>query len=135
MLLTEIAFAHNIVPMSVLDDLSPFNLVFGRKPRLSAVDVCFPQSALPLPLPDAQEARRHINALHRNLEGMCFRALDATIESKEIMREQHDRKRANGMRTKTDRSVQVGDIVSVCRAPPIPCGSSPFNGPNLHFLC
>ena len=117
-LLTGISFAHNITPVAALDELSPFNLVFGRKPRLSAIDVCFPRSCLPLPLPDNQEARKYLQNLHKALEGLSFRALDATYEAKEVMRNQHDNKRGSALRTKPTRTLAVGDIISCCKPTP-----------------
>ena len=41
-LTTEISFAQNVTPIETMTNLSPFNLVYGRNPRLSAKDICFP---------------------------------------------------------------------------------------------
>ena len=38
-LLTEISFSMVTTPAAVLDGLSPFNLVYGHKPRMSPKDV------------------------------------------------------------------------------------------------
>ena len=69
-LLTEGSFAGNVTPHEELDFLSPFNLVFGRRPRLSPDDICFPTKSQPLPLPKDAGAARHLSVLHKRLAGL-----------------------------------------------------------------
>ena len=49
-LLTEINFSHNITPIESAAGYSPFQLVYGRDPKLSAQDICFPTSQTPTPI-------------------------------------------------------------------------------------
>ena len=69
-LLTEISFAHNVTPAEVMDNLSPFNLVFGRKPRLSPHYICFPVKAMPLPLPKDGVAKKCMQDVNDRLKGL-----------------------------------------------------------------
>ena len=101
--------------MQPLDELSPFNLVFGRKPRLSAVDMCFPVKQLPLPLPDEPTTRKYMQMQHKTLEGLRFRAQDSAVEAKEGKRVQHDNDRGRAFKTSPNRQLMVGDIISICR--------------------
>lgn len=112
-LLTEMSFACNVTPSKTADALSPFNLIFGRKPRLSAKDICFPVKAHPVPV-NQPEHRIKFEAQQRKiLQGLQFKALDATKAAKETMREQHDKARADAVSTKGLRDLVVGDIVCV----------------------
>ena len=58
-LTTEVSFTHNITPIQDLGSLSPFNLVFGRSPRLAPKDFCFP-AVKPSPLLDSHDAAQHV---------------------------------------------------------------------------
>ena len=115
-LLTEISFSHNVTPAKVADGLSPFNLVFGRKPRLSPEDICFPvkrkdvQSGM---TPRHISDKKYADALQTRLQGLRFRALDKTWEIKENLRERYDRAREGSIKTKGEKCISVGDIVSI----------------------
>ena len=117
-LLTEIAFSNNVTPSSTSASLSPFNLVFGRKPRLSPQDICFPTTKKPWPLPSDATKARYLKRLQNKLHGLRFRALDDAYEAKEDMRERHDTKRSGALKVVSDRAFSVGDVVSVCQPTP-----------------
>lgn len=113
-LLTEISFSMNTTPAAILDNLSPFNLVFGRKPRLSSKDICFPRKFIPATLSNIKGThQKYVSRLASNLEGLRFRALDSAIESKEIQREAHDRNRGSHAAAIHLDKVKRGSIVSV----------------------
>ena len=113
-ILTEISFASNITPSRSADNLSPFNLVFGRSPRLSATDICFPVKAIPMP-PNTPEHKQRFEKLQRKrIQGLQFRARESSHESKEDMRLQYDQKRAGSMKNKPPTKLKLGDIVSIC---------------------
>ena len=116
-LLTEIAFSHNVTPAKVADGLSPFNLVFGRKPRLSPEDICFPVKRKQLPSGASSQQideQKYANALQTRLQGLRFRALDKAWEVKEDLRERYDRAREGGIQVKGEKRVSIGDVVSIC---------------------
>ena len=81
-LLSEIQFAINISLADEAPHLSPFQLVFGRSVRLSAVDITFPSNTKVHVPTSEQLARAHAENL-KQLTYMRFRALDNQIERKE----------------------------------------------------
>ena len=91
-LLSEIQFAINISLADEAPHLSPFQLVFGRSPRLSAVDITFPsRSSVQVP---TSKQLADVHVLHvRQLENMCFRALDNEFERKEKSKSKWDKTR------------------------------------------
>ena len=101
-----------------MDSLSPFNMVFGRRPRLSAQDICFPVKAAPLPLPQDKAAREYMEDVNSRLQALRFQAREASIESKEVMRQRHDDKRGPSLKTRPNRDVAVGDVIAVCKPTP-----------------
>ena len=118
-LLTEISFAANITRSTTADGLSPFNLVFGRAPRLSASDICFPvRRHPPQPLEGSTERAAYDKQLRKKLQGLQFRALEANRESKEVMRIRHDIDREGTIDTKGTQPRRIGDIVSVFKPQP-----------------
>ena len=115
-LLTEISFSMVTTPATVLDNLSPFNLVFGRKPRLSSKDICFPRKFIPAALRDIKGThKKYVSRLASNLKDLRFRALDSTIEAKEILRNAHDRRRGSHAAAVHMQAVKKGSIVSTHR--------------------
>ena len=75
-----------VTPSESLGGYSPFNLTFGRKPRLSAVDICFPRRFLPAAVQAIKGSHRHeVRRLATNLKEMRFRALESEIEQKELL--------------------------------------------------
>ena len=112
--LTEISFSMVTTPAAVLDNLSPFNLVFGRKPRLSSQDVCFPRKFIPAVQRDLKGThQKYVSRLASNLQDLRFRALESVIENKEILRDAHDRKRGSHAASMHLQQVKKGSIVSV----------------------
>ena len=49
---------------------------------------------------------------------MCFKAIQASYEAKEDLREKYDRDPADSLATRGDRVLHVGDIVSICKPTP-----------------
>ena len=91
-LLSEIQFAINISLADEAPHLSPFQLVFGRSPRLSAVDITFPSNTKVHVPTSEQLAQAHAQYL-KQLTYMRFRALDNQIERKETSRRKWDKSR------------------------------------------
>ena len=113
-LLTEIAFSINITPSAIADGLSPFNLVFGRKPRMSANDICFPRKvATTLHTNITGVHEQYVKRLASNLQDLRFRALDSTLEQKEFQREAHDARRASATAMRHSLLVKKGAVVCV----------------------
>ena len=113
-LLTEISFSMVTTPAAVLDNLSPFNLVFGRNPRMSSKDICFPRKFLPAAVRDLKGTHvKYVSRLASNLCDLRFRALDSAIEAKEIQREAHDRNRSSHAASVHLQRVKKGTIVAV----------------------
>ena len=117
-LITEIAFAHNITVWDAMGGVSPFQMVFGRKPRLSAKDVYFPSHDRPKPVPEGHKAREYVQRLQNSLEGLRFDALDKAIEDKEDLRVRHDNNRA-GASASSRVKYKVGDIVCISTPSPL----------------
>ena len=101
----------NVTPHSEmdLDLLSQFNLVFGRKPRLSPQDICFPAKSKPLSLPDDPSRTRYLIRLHKTLENMCFDTRETTLEAKEDIHSNYDKYRVGTVKTKGLSKLIVGD--------------------------
>ena len=112
-LLTEISFSINITPSQSNAAISPFELVFGRKPRLSAVDICFPVSVIPTPPQSTRQRKLLLSRLRQKLQGLRFKALEHSIEYKETLRVAHDSKRANSNSALQLDDLQPGDVVCV----------------------
>ena len=105
MLLPEIQFSINITPDEATPALSPFQLVFGRRPRMSPRDITFATRIAPPPVQPASQLQ-YVKTLTRNLESLRLAALDNQIERKEALRAKYDRNR-----TVTNPSPSRGDIV------------------------
>ena len=91
-LLTEIQFATNVSPDLVAPGVSPFQMVFGRKPRLAGKDITFPNKVLPTQ-PISADAQVYVNDLCKRLQGIQLTALDKQFHRKEHMRQRHDKQR------------------------------------------
>ena len=118
-LLTGIGFSHNVTPRTTAGGLSPFQLVFGRQPRMSAQDICFPSPVRPTPIPTKATHREYVQGLQDSLSGMRFRALDSAIESKVALREAHEASRVKADPSLPSTEAKVGDIVCVYQPKPI----------------
>ena len=117
-LLTEITFSNNITPKAAAGNLSPFRLVFGREPRMSPKDICFPAKTRPSPIPDKATHRTYVQRLQDTLEGLRFRALDDSRENKQNMREAHDLRRVEAEPSLPASEISIGDIVCVYQPKP-----------------
>ena len=118
-LLTEINFCHNITPIESSGGYSPFQLVYGRNPRLSAKDVCFPGGEQPPPIPAVSKHRAYVQALQDRLSGMQFAARESAVESKQLLRDQHEERRQKAGPSLPAQGLRVGDIVCVYQPKPI----------------
>ena len=98
-LLPEIQFAINISPDLAQPGISPFQMVFGRKPRLAGKDITFPNKVIPSQ-PTSQEAKKYVLDLCKRLENFRLSSLDKQMHRKEGMRQRHDNARsANNIHT------------------------------------
>ena len=88
-------------------------MVYGRKPRLSAADICFPVSDIPVPPRSEPDRRRMVRILQKKLQGLRFRALEHSIEHKERLRFSHDDKRSGSNSALHHDKLKIGDIVCV----------------------
>ena len=111
-LLTEISFCNNITPMASSGNLSPFQLVFGRRPRMSSEDICFPASNKPAPIKKGRFSS-HVQKLQNTLEGMRFRALDSAVEVKQARRDKHAMTRVVAESSLPAETLKVGMVVAV----------------------
>lgn len=95
--------------------ITPFEMVFGRKSRLSPVDICFPISTIPIPTPPqtSDQRKQHIVRLQQKLQGLLFKALEHSIEHKEALRIAHDAKRTASNSELQHSVLKPGDIVCV----------------------
>ena len=91
-LLSEIQFAINVSLADEAPHLSPFQLVFGRSPRLSAVDVTFPSKAK-VKASSSQQLNQWHQEHIKQLSNMRFTALDNQFERKQIARSKRDKMR------------------------------------------
>ena len=96
-----------------MGNVSPFRMVFGRKPRLSAKDVCFPVHQQPPAIPTEHHCRDYVQRLQDSLEGIRFHALDSAIEAKEVQREAHDQRRVTSSAAADASRFRAGDVVCV----------------------
>ena len=117
-LLTEIAFCHNVCPLHSIGGISPFQMVFGREPRLSPADVCFPYKPSSKAL-SKKETAAHLQALHKKLQHVRFAATEAAIEEKELRRLNHDNKRSVAASARDPDRFVPGTIVSVHKPTPL----------------
>ena len=109
-LLPEIQFAINTMPDDEHPSLSPFQLVFGRRPRLSGKDITFPRHITPNPIPPKHKAQ-YVRTLCDKLQGLRLTALDRQLGRKQRARERHDRQRSPATQSPPKR----GDLVHVYR--------------------
>ena len=107
-LLTEVQFAMNVCRADEPPYLSPFELVFGRAPRMSPSDVAFPTRVRKHTPTDAGLKKYH-DRLVRGLQGMRFCAAENAIERKERQRAKHDVNRT----APNARVAKRGDLVFV----------------------
>ena len=106
-LLTEIQFAINVSPdTDTMPGLSPFQLVFGRRPRLSGKDITFPAKITPA-YPVAKHHRGYVNALCKRLQQWRLAALDKQMQRKQVYRRRHDDNRPAPSKIQPKR----GDLV------------------------
>ena len=106
-LLPEIQFAFNVTPDDITPGLSPFQLVYGRKPRMSPRDVAFPARIVPPPMPP--QHTKYVNTIVKKLQSLHLSALDKQIQRKEDLRRKHDNTRA----PLADTLPKRGDVVFV----------------------
>ena len=111
-LLTELSFSNNIIPALTADNLLPFNLVFDRTPRLSVMGIFFPVLDHFLLL---HTNKRYHQRHHDRLQGLQFRSLEVSKESKDRMRISHDHARTRVIKVKGSAPLKIGDILSICK--------------------
>ena len=105
--LTEsVQFAMNVSPDLVAPGISPFQLVSGRRPRLSGKDITFPSKVLPSQTLHG-DAKPYFNDLCARLQDFRLAALERQLERKEHMRDRHDKKRS----AKRLLNISRGDLV------------------------
>ena len=117
-LLTEINFSNNITPIESAAGFSPFQLVFGRDPRMSAQDICFSSATRPAPIPSDAKHKQYVQKLQDRLASVQFKALDSAIEQKQITRDLHEERRIAADHSLPATSLAVGDIVCVYQPRP-----------------
>ena len=76
----------------MLPAISPFQLVYGRRPRLAGKDITFPAKITPA-YPVAKSHTKYVNNLCHRLQNLRLAALDRQIERKQIRRRKHDEQR------------------------------------------
>ena len=118
-LLTEINFTNNVTPIESANGYSPFQMVFGRNPRLSAKDICFPSGKVPAPIPSDAKHKQYVQSLQDRLFNMRFRARESAVEGKQILRDNHELKRIKANPSLPAAKLQVGDIVCVYQPKPV----------------
>ena len=105
-LLPEIQFAINVSTDDLTPGISPFQLVFGRKPRLAGEDVTFPSKVLPSPnVPE--DKRQYVQQLCRRMQEVKLAGLERQLHRKQRQRDRHDQHRKWQQRTRPKR----GDLV------------------------
>ena len=112
-LLTEISFCQNVTPSRAMGGVSPFEMVFGRKPRLAPEDICFPAHARPDPIPAKAAHGQYVQRKQDLLEHTRFRALEHVQEAAEDRREAHDKKRQHVTAARDPLRFVPGMIVCV----------------------
>ena len=130
-LLTEINFSHNITPVESAGGYSPFQLVYGRNPRLSANDVCFSQDVTPSPIPSKSKHQQYVQALQDSLSGMQFKARESALEQKQLLRDNYEERRQRANPSLPAAHLRVGDVVCVYQPRPVlPKLSFQWSGPD-----
>ena len=105
-LLPEIQFAINVSTDDLTPGISPFQLVFGRRPRLAGEDVTFPSKVLPSPnVPE--EKRKYVQHLCQRMQNVRLAGLERQLHRKQRQRDRHDQNRKWHPRTTPKR----GDLV------------------------
>ena len=89
-LLPEIQFVSNVSPDLAPPDISPFQMVFGRKSRLAGKDITFPAKVIPSNTLTA-EAKHDVQQLCTRLENFRLAGLDKELQRKQHMRDRHDK--------------------------------------------
>ena len=79
-LLPEIAFAHNVTQRPSMGNVSPFQMVCGRQPRLTTKDVTFSLSNRTEPIPNGETHREYVQSKQDSLRHMRFHTLDWEFE-------------------------------------------------------
>jgi hypothetical protein len=106
-LLPEIQFAFNVsVDTESSPGVSPFQLVFGRRPRLSGKDVTFPQKVTPSH-PVTKDNREYVTGLCKRLQQFRLAAIEKQMHRKQTQRDKHDKTRPAPTRITPTR----GDVV------------------------
>ena len=108
-LLPEIQFGINVTTDNVKPGISPFQLVFGRRPRLAGRDVTFPARIVPATAPNTDEKRKFVEAQCKKLQGIRLAALDRQLERKQQARDRHDKER----KLKVLSTAKRGDLVHI----------------------
>ena len=92
-LLPEIQFAFNVsVDTDTPPGISPFQLVYGRRPRLAGKDITFPAKVTPA-YPISAKNKDFVDSLCRRLQHLRLAALDRQHMRKQRMRDRHDKDR------------------------------------------
>ena len=105
-LLCEIQFAFNIAHADEAPHLSPFELVYGRKPRLSARDICVAQQDKVIAASSSELQRLH-EANLVTLQGMRLTTAENQIVSKLNARDKRDKTRNPTLQPKVTRGMLV----------------------------
>ena len=129
-LLPEIHFAMNVTTDDDAPGISPFQLVFGRRPRLAGRDVTFPSKVMPAVPPKSKEKREFVSSLCNNLQGIRLTALNRQLQRKQRAREKHDRQR--GVRDSPQAT--RGDIVHIHHKTAMPKLQYQWTGPTWLVL-
>ena len=91
-LLPEIQFAVNVSVDDLTPGVSPFQLVFGRRPRLAGADVTFPKKVLPSPNIPA-EKQKFVHRICERLQNIRLAGIERQLHRKQYQRQKHDRNR------------------------------------------
>ena len=104
--LTHYQFCLNTTPDSIYPGISPFQLVFGRKPRLSGAGITFPRristrSSTP---PERKQLHRQLSTKIKQLH---LTTLERQLHRKQLSRDKYDHNRTLTKRIKVKR----GDLL------------------------
>ena len=106
--MTEIQFSLNITKADEEPHLSPFELVFGRMPRLSSADVAFPAESV-VRSATYKELQQYQERQVRQLQHLRFLSAEQQLERKETNKSKHDRRRKPAQKEKLKRaSADIG---------------------------
>ena len=105
-LVTEIQFSLNITKADEEPHLSPFELVFGRMPRLSSADVAFPAESV-VRSATYKELQQYQERQVRQLQHLRFLSAEQQLERKETNKSKHDRRRKPAQKEKLKRGMLV----------------------------